>query len=205
VTAELSGFNADGTPDWNTTVEAEFSSSSMRRVMGVSRAGRGFLFQQRRASGGNPDPGPAELARFEVAPRLGSLACPGADPNSTGQLGVLHAVGSDNVLEDRIVLVASDLPRFQTTIFLASLSIAPTPTPLGFGSGLLCLGVPVRRFGVVRFSDILGNAALELELDALPGTIGPVAAVAGETWSFQAWHRDGLTANLTSAVSVLLR
>jgi len=49
-----------------------------------------------------------------------------------------------------------------------------------------------------------GSFSLTLDLGAIPQPTGAVAAVAGESWSFQAWHRDTAiffaTSNFTDGV-----
>ncbi|WP_145204435.1 hypothetical protein [Planctomycetes bacterium Poly30] len=53
-------------------------------------------------------------------------------------------------------------------------------------------------------SDGLGRASLRIDLTTLPTSMGSTAAAAGESWYFQAWHRDrtdvGVTSGLSSAV-----
>ena len=50
-----------------------------------------------------------------------------------------------------------------------------------------------------------GRVALPLDLNALPAATTFLPAVAGQTWNFQAWHRDvfaGAASNFTNGVSV---
>ncbi|QDV09661.1 hypothetical protein Poly30_52190 [Planctomycetes bacterium Poly30] len=53
-------------------------------------------------------------------------------------------------------------------------------------------------------TDGLGRASLRIDLTTLPTSMGSTAAAAGESWYFQAWHRDrtdvGVTSGLSSAV-----
>ena len=50
------------------------------------------------------------------------------------------------------------------------------------------------------------RSALALTLASTPTPTGPVAVVAGDTWRFQAWHRDTAggvaTSNFTDGVAV---
>ena len=61
----------------------------------------------------------------------------------------------------------------------------------------------------VRASDPTGLVSLEIDLLALPSGAATVTATPGETWYFQAWHRDvvgGLAAsNLTGAIETTLQ
>ena len=74
--------------------------------------------------------------------------------------------------------------------------------------GNLCLAGPVARFNAaVQSSGAMGDFALEIDLMNIPIT-PPIAALAGETWNFQAWFRDANpapTSNFTDAVSIVLR
>ena len=51
-----------------------------------------------------------------------------------------------------------------------------------------------------------GTYTLALDLSAIPTPTGSTAATPGETWCFQAWHRDAAigqgTSNFTDAVAV---
>ena len=44
-------------------------------------------------------------------------------------------------------------------------------------------------------------AAIEIDLSDLP-IVGGGPVLAGETWNYQAWYRDGNTNNFTDAVSI---
>ena len=58
----------------------------------------------------------------------------------------------------------------------------------------------------VAFVDAGGRASLDVPLTGLPEGAALVAAQPGETWNFQAWHRDlffGLpVSNFTDGLSV---
>jgi hypothetical protein len=58
----------------------------------------------------------------------------------------------------------------------------------------------------VRNAGATGTFSLRPNVHALPTPTGLIAAVAGETWNFQAWHRDSVggaaTSNLTDAVAI---
>ncbi len=131
-------------------------------------------------------------------------------PNSTGAPGALAGAGSDRILDGRLSLVAMDLPPMQFGLFAASRTQASVPNA-GGSLGTLCLGGAVGRFnapGQIRPTSHLGRISLELDLGALPQPNGPVAAVVGETWNFQLWHRDlmpGPVSNFTNALAVTVR
>ncbi|MEL6908044.1 MAG: hypothetical protein AAFP22_21730, partial [Planctomycetota bacterium] len=76
--------------------------------------------------------------------------------------------------------------------------------------GTLCLGGNVGRFnapGQILSSGLGGAFALTVDLGAIPELAGLVAVQPGETWRFQAWHRDfvsgvGTTSNLTDRATL---
>ncbi|MCP3916596.1 MAG: hypothetical protein GY711_13650 [bacterium] len=92
-------------------------------------------------------------------------------------------VASDNDLR----LTASGLPAEQLGIFVTSRLQGFIPGP-GGSQGSFCLGLPFGRFngpGQTQTSDATGSFSLETGTQQMPLT-PPVAAVAGETWNFQA-------------------
>lgn len=115
--------------------------------------------------------------------------------------------GSLLAAENNLQLVATDLPMESFGIFITSRSQAVVPL-FGGGNGTLLLGSPVDRFvgpGQVLNSGALGSFRLAIDLNAMPLQSSPVAVQPGETWYFQAWHRDVdpvATSNLTNAVGV---
>ncbi|MEZ6016888.1 MAG: hypothetical protein R3F49_17345 [Planctomycetota bacterium] len=93
--------------------------------------------------------------------------------------------------------------------FLCSLSPALSGGTIPPGSsGRLCLGGAIGRYS----SSILntgGAGAFSLSIDPtqLSQPTGPVAAMSGQTWYFQAWHRDvtvsgAATSNFSNAVGL---
>ena len=74
--------------------------------------------------------------------------------------------------------------------------------------GCLCLGGLIGRYvgaGQIRNSGATGSFSLALDLTAMAHPFNPVVAQPGQTWYFQARHRDanpGLTSNFTDAVSI---
>jgi hypothetical protein len=139
---------------------------------------------------------------------VGTSYCDSFVPNSTGVIGGLSAYGSTQLSLNRLGLTASNLPTYAFGFFITSQTQGFT-----FGTpgvvGPLCLGGEIGRFvrpGEIQQSDGSGTFALDLDLTDFPQPAGGVAVQAGETWNFQAWHRDLLgsmpVSNFTIPVSV---
>lgn len=157
------------------------------------------------------------VVSMEIIPRsqLGQTLCAGGTPNSIGLPGRLTANGFDRVFANEIELFATDLPIGQFSLLLAS-TTATQPQAVPGSQGSLCLGGNVGRFnsqikpiGVSSLSPGVGSVIFNPDLEALPQPTGQVLAMAGETWTFQAWHRDlaggSVTSNFTTAVAITLR
>lgn len=129
------------------------------------------------------------------------------NPNSTGHSARICARGSANVADQDLRLCASDLPPNAFAFFLASSGQVFVAHP-GGSAGNLCVGPSIGRGpGGIFNSGAAGEGCRTVDLNALPQPNGPVAVQAGETWSFQCWHRDaapggGSTSNFSDAVSV---
>ncbi|MEL6431496.1 MAG: hypothetical protein AAFZ87_00060 [Planctomycetota bacterium] len=208
ITPYLIGFDRGGQPTWSFFPDFVMPTSiATRAAFGLGRPGQGYML----ALDGTPSTGPLELVRFGLPEgQLGSASCGPLFPNSTSQFGALDAVGDARALVNDLTLVASRLPAGETTLFIGSRVLATTPTVPGIGSGLICLGGSIGRFdrpGEIRTTDAFGRTALRVDLAQLPVGTGQSAAMAGETWSFQAWHRDSAaaTATLTEALSITLQ
>lgn len=135
---------------------------------------------------------------LETDGELGSPYCT-ANANSTGTAGATGATGSIVAASDDVTLTVRDLPPGQFGIFAVSRSAGSLPV----GDGVLCLGGSIGRFdapGQIFQADASGTAAVPIGLGALPLGTGTVPVLPGETWNFQAWHRDvvggGATSNL---------
>jgi hypothetical protein len=143
------------------------------------------------------------------------ICAPGA-PNSTGQAGTVVASGSTQVIDDDLTLEAHQLPPGSFAYFVTSRTVvAPIPMP-GGSQGFLCLGGSIGRFqsqvgavsaaGVYRISTDPGAGAQRFTLTSFPQPNGTVAVMAGETWSFQCWHRDvaggAATSNFSEGISL---
>ncbi len=136
--------------------------------------------------------------------RVGTSYCT-ANPNSTGAYGELEAFGSDVAADNSLELRLSNLPANQFGIYIVSASQTFVPGLAG-SQGNLCVGGAIGRFNAQIFdSGATGSNETTIDLTQLPIGSTPVAAQSGDTWNFQAWHRDvnpTATSNLTTAVSV---
>ena len=138
---------------------------------------------------------------------VGEVYCD-AVPNSSGRPGELRALGSVSLAARRVRLTAHALPPQQTVLFVAGRSRADV-FPVGSSVGRLCLGGALGRFdgpGQIRTSGASGEATLRLPVGQLPTPAGPIPAMVGANWTFQAWHRDTVggaaTSNFTRAVEL---
>lgn len=143
---------------------------------------------------------------FDVlhATDVGQPYCGPANPNSTGAPGSLRTrrYGGSPWLE----LVATDLPPGEPGILLVSRQKGFVPF-VGGGEGNLCLGGTIGRYAEVWSVPADGRVLRTVDLEAIPTPFGTVAAVPGETWHWQAWHRDhhpGPTSNLTDGLAVTI-
>ncbi len=141
---------------------------------------------------------------------LGFKYCVNTIPNSTGQSGRIIAQGSLVVPLNSLQLVAERLPQDSTGFFLTS-RITGASFPVSNSQGRLCLGGFIGRFsgpGQIKNSGASGSFDLTVNFANFPQPFGNVIALPGETWHFQAWHRDAnplSTSNFTDAVGVVLQ
>ena len=136
---------------------------------------------------------------------LGSPFC-AANPNSTGVPGEIHALGSALVANNDVELRVSSVPAGQFGIFVVSRTFG-TPVPVGDGN--LCLNGQIGRYqdlSQIWQADPMGEAGLVIDLQTIPQPMSIESVMPGETWSWQAWHRDanpmGPTSNFTNGVSI---
>jgi hypothetical protein len=127
--------------------------------------------------------------------------------NSTGTTGQMLLLGSASLTRNNLRLRAQELPQNSFGFFLCSLANGAIPNA-GGGVGTICLGGNIGRGVAGGVYNSGGDGAFGgfADLNNLPQPAGSVAAVAGETWHFQAWHRDSVggtpTSNLTNGVQV---
>ncbi len=137
---------------------------------------------------------------------IGSNFCVAA-PNSTGAVGAMSSQGSLEVATNLFQLTASSLPQHSFGVFLASQSPGFTAAP-GGSQGNLCLSTNHGRFSQqVMASGHFGTFTILTDTTGFPTTAGGSVAVApGETWYFQAWHRELVggtaTTNFTDGLEV---
>lgn len=131
---------------------------------------------------------------------IGERYCSPAVPNSTGQPGVIEALGSPVAGGNPLCLRATQLPPNQFGYFVASTTQGFVMNP-GGSQGNLCLGGSIKRYAKqVQNSGSDGAFTIEVDTTAPPAVIQP-----GESWNFQGWYRDqnpGPTSNFTDAVTV---
>lgn len=131
-----------------------------------------------------------------------------AVPNSTGVIGLISAAGTTSRSMNNLRLSADQLPQNSFGFFLNSRTQAFVPNA-GGSDGNLCLGGSVGRFNnMILNSGGGGRIAINVDLAAIPQPMGFISASSGETWRFQAWHRDSNgsspSSNFTNAVRVNL-
>ncbi|QDV04742.1 hypothetical protein Poly30_02350 [Planctomycetes bacterium Poly30] len=137
-------------------------------------------------------------------PAVGAQYCYG-NPNSSGDRGFIALYGSGTPT-GQMTAIASALPPNVFGYFLTSRSTGYVANP-GGSAGVLCLGGSIGRYSnSVMSSGSFGEISMVLNPTMLPTPTGPAAAVSGQSWSFQLWHRDSAgstaTSNFTNAVSI---
>lgn len=123
-----------------------------------------------------------------------------AIPNSTGSPGTLTATGSFTAADNDVTLTATSLPANTFGIFVTSRIQGFVFAP-GGSVGNLCLGGAIGRYnapGQILSSGAGGSFSMALDLTRTPTPNAFVAVAAGETWNFQAWHRDFVSGVSTS-------
>ena len=127
--------------------------------------------------------------------------------NSTGVPGSIEAFGSLTLADNDLTLVASNLPLDAFGYFIVSDTRGFVPCT---NCPNLCLSGSIGRYvgpGEVLNTGTIGQVSLALDLNSMPQPMGSVAAMVGEEWNFQLWHRDetpfGPTTNMTNGVTVL--
>lgn len=120
---------------------------------------------------------------------IGTSFC-NANSNSTGVPGVLTATGSTLVADNDVTLTISSAPPGQFGIFAVAAMGSAQAT---VNQGVLCLSGDVGRYnqpGQIFLIDGAGGAAAAIDLTQVPTSSSFVATAPGDTWFFQAWHRD---------------
>ncbi|QDV07995.1 hypothetical protein Poly30_35310 [Planctomycetes bacterium Poly30] len=127
--------------------------------------------------------------------------------NSTGVSGELFATGSISIADNGLVLNASNLPNLAFGYVIVSRTQGFAMNP-GGSAGNLCVTGSVGRAvgGVIANTGLSGSFSVTANLMAMPQPLGPVVVASGETWNFQAWHRDAVggtpTSNFTNGLEI---
>ncbi|QDV09367.1 hypothetical protein Poly30_49250 [Planctomycetes bacterium Poly30] len=169
--------------------------------LAISDSGDYVLIQAGLANG--------QLALALVERSVGVATGCAVTANSTGAPSALRGDGSAFASENRLVLEATDLPRFSFGYLNTSPSSGFVANPAG-SAGNLCLGGSVGRFiDQVGQSGSSGTITTVVDTTRIPQPLGAAAAQPGATWYFQLWHRDssssGPTSNFSSSLAVTFR
>ena len=139
---------------------------------------------------------------------IGLIYCSPGVNNSTGLSGRMRADGSATVTDQDVTISALDLPTSSFGFFITSQQAGFT-FPVSNSEGALCVTGSIGRYvgpGQIQNSGTAGEFSLALDLNAVPSPTGFLSVAPGDTWHFQAWHRDALggqtTSNFTDAVAV---
>ncbi|QDV05667.1 Lectin C-type domain protein [Planctomycetes bacterium Poly30] len=130
---------------------------------------------------------------------LGTNYCM-ANVNSTGAIGRMSASGSLTASNNDVTLTASEIPRLSFGFFITSTVEGFVMNP-GGSSGNLCLLGAIGRYvgpGQIQNSGVAGEINLPINLAQTPTPTGFVSVLAGDTRSFQLWHRDSSGGTPTS-------
>ena len=149
--------------------------------------------------------GAAYLFEIAALDTIGSAICQPALPNSFGQPGTLIAEGSNVAADNNLTFLATKLPPFTTGFLVNSMNILTVPVAVS--NGLLCIGPGYGRHSNQAVNtEMTGDASTTVDLTSLPRSSGPEPALAGQTWYFQFWHRDGANgSNFTNGIEILFQ
>lgn len=140
---------------------------------------------------------------------IGTNFC-SANNNSTGMIGLMRANGSPSVSSNSMTVSATQLPPNQFGLFVTGMTPGLVPNA-GGSLGNLCLGGDIGRYNsAIGNSGGAGVINLTVNLAAMPQPSGNVSASAGQTWHFQAWHRDmdsnGVpSSNFTNGIRIMMQ
>ncbi|MDF1837218.1 MAG: hypothetical protein P1V35_05065 [Planctomycetota bacterium] len=125
-------------------------------------------------------------------------------PNSTGDYGFITMTGSADTTGSK-TLRASAMPLNQFGYFLAGRGQSSFIPP--GSSGVFCIGgAAFGRYNQpteIFYTGSTGEGTLTMDPAQLPAPGGPVPAVAGQYWYFQAWHRESSgDSNFTNSIRI---
>ena len=173
-------------------------------TVGATRQPVARITLENNFAGGAPFRTAIDDLRYCATPLVGTNYCGPAVPNSSGMPGAIAVRGTTTAAFNSLTLIAEHLPADQFGYFLNS-HTQGFIQPAG-SQGNLCLGGAIGRHSAnVASSGADGVLVLVLDLTAIPTPSGPVSVLPGQTWNFQAWHRDvnpGMTSNFTDGASV---
>jgi hypothetical protein len=136
--------------------------------------------------------------------QVGTNYCGPANANSTGSPATISSWGLPEVVANNLTLIATGMPTGELGYFLCSMTADFVSGP-GGSQGNLCLGGKIGRFvKQVQTSGKSGEFSIPVDLSALPVWRNQ-PALAGQTWNFQAWFKDGKDSNFTDGLSVTFR
>ena len=144
-------------------------------------------------------PGATDPNSPESPQRFGTSYC-SANPNSAGSVSSIVAIGSPTAVDNSLTLIVNGLPQNQFGIFIAS-DLEDFIPNLAGTSANLCIQNP-GRYGQILNSGGSGSVSTSIDLTSIPRPTGTVAAMAGQTWRWQFWHRDGASANMSRGIRV---
>ncbi|MEM1452763.1 MAG: hypothetical protein AAF957_25475 [Planctomycetota bacterium] len=132
-----------------------------------------------------------------------------ANPNSTGNVASILALGSRVAAQNDLTVSTSDLPPNTPAFYLVSSTQFFLPNP-GGSDGNLCIAGEIGRYvgaGEIQNSGPAGTVWLALDLDRVPLANGPAQVLAGDRYNWTTWFRDvngsGTTSNFSDAVEVV--
>ncbi|MEM6569520.1 MAG: hypothetical protein AAF957_13990 [Planctomycetota bacterium] len=126
-----------------------------------------------------------------------------ANPNSSGSTSSMSGIGTDLASANNLTLQADNVPTNAFGFFLTSQTQGFAMNP-GGSQGNICLAGSIGRYvgpGQIQQAGANGLIDLRLDLTMIPQPNGFVAAMAGQTWNFQAWYRDSVMGSATSNFS----
>ncbi|MEL6904651.1 MAG: hypothetical protein AAFP22_04555 [Planctomycetota bacterium] len=146
------------------------------------------------------------IVRNTAAETFGEVICVG-EPNSSTDGARLFARGSDVATDNNLQLRLTNTPQNVFSLYFTSQGTARF-TPAG-SDGVLC----ITDANIARFNDSLATTDISGARTYTPdlanilfqnaGTATLVSVMAGDTFNFQVWYRDGATtSNFSDAISV---
>lgn len=194
---------ADDTLRWSLPSGSQFFGRNVRFLGDVDDDG----LPEAAAAESTQNPG--RIFLYESTPANGGVVCVGR-PNAASERGRLFADSPSGYAASArdLTLRATDLPAGSFGVFLVG-SGRDRAVDFRGSRGTMCLG----GGGFGRFTrdlvraDATGVTTFAPDLDALPwteaGAFGLRTVMAGETYAFQLWYRDGpIDSNLSDAVEV---